>query len=110
MVTEQKETIEMTYKNSALQLFARSDRGASIEGDLTKVRARTFGAPVNKLAQLIERMPDTPVRTAIEADIEAASAVLDAAGVWRGDGPQAQKAMMALWDVYGFETLVLALH
>jgi hypothetical protein len=100
----------MTNRYSGMQRVAPIDRGASTDSGRQSGSART-GATIIKLLQRIERLEArAPARIDIEADIQAASAILSEPDIWRRDSLLAQEAMIALCDVYGLEALVLAPH
>jgi hypothetical protein len=81
---------------------------------------RKSGATIVKLLRRIERLEArSPARIDIEPYIQAASAILSEQAasailsepdIWQRDSTQAQEAMVALWEVYGLEALLLAPH
>lgn len=67
------------------------------------------GTTMIKLWRRMERLEArAPARLDIEADIQAATAILSEPDIWERDSTLAQEAMVALWHVYGPEVLVLA--
>jgi hypothetical protein len=69
------------------------------------------GATIIKLSRRISRFEArATARIDSEAGIEAASAILSEADIWKRNSMLAQVAMLTLLDVYGFEALILAPH
>jgi hypothetical protein len=64
-------------------------------------------AGIPRPLRLTERLDE---RALIEADIQEATAILREPNVWKRDGKLAHEALLALWEVYGFEALCLATH
>lgn len=76
-----------------------------------RVVERKTGTRMVKLLRRIERLEaGAPLHHHLEADIQAANAILNEPDIWTRDSVVAQAAIVALWDVYGFEALALAPH
>ena len=98
---------------TAIEL-AQGDTGRGLTGNSmngsvhTSTAFEKFGATRIKLFRRIERMEArAPARIDVETDIQAASAILNERDIWERNSMRAQKAMMALWEVYGLEALLL---
>jgi hypothetical protein len=99
-------TAEGPARGDSRRGFSRNSMDGSLHTDFGKT-----GASRIKLLRRIERLQArAPARIDIEADIQAASAILSEPDIWKRNGMLAQEAMTALWDVYGLEALVLAPH
>jgi hypothetical protein len=88
--------------------FSRNSMNGSVHRSTVFAKTET---PIIKLLLRIERLEArAAARIDIEADIQAASAILSEPDIWKHDSMLATEAMIALWDVYGLEALVLARH
>jgi hypothetical protein len=85
--------------------FSRSSTSAPLH---TSTAFEESGVTRIKLFRRIERLEArAPARVDIEADIQAASAILNERDIWKRNSMLAQKAMVALSEVYGLEALLL---
>ena len=101
-------TANGTARGDARRGFSRNSMSGCIH--TSTVFGKT-GASTFKLLRRIERLEAcAAARIGIEADIQAAIAILSEPGIWKRNSRLAQKAMIALHDVYGFEALLLELH
>jgi hypothetical protein len=99
-------TADGSVQGNAGRWFSRSAMDGSVH---TLLGSRRTGATMVRLLRRIERLEArAPAPIDVEADIQAASAILSEPDIWKRDSKLAQQALVALWDVYGLEALVLA--